>query len=170
MNFLGCSQWTLISTYFEAIQNVASSLSNWSKYIEDCAVCYFSRLTFGNRSILFGRSKRKFVFSLLKGQAKFANGFIIIFSQGDSCKPFQMTFSDRQQNMWQNNKTTERKKPWTNPSFIMNLDWKTKAGRKLKSALGKLDVLSALSVWIKAWHGGWRNLSKQKRKEELITT
>jgi len=42
----------LISTYFEAIQNVASSLSNWSKYIEDCAVCYFSRLTFGNRSIL----------------------------------------------------------------------------------------------------------------------
>lgn len=47
---------------------------------------------------------------------KFANGFIIIFSLGNSCKPFQMTFSKRQQNVWQNNMTTET----LNKSFLYN--------------------------------------------------
>ncbi len=51
----------VVSTYLEAIQNVASSLSDWSKYIEDCAVCYFSRLMFGNRSMLFDTIKSKII-------------------------------------------------------------------------------------------------------------
>ncbi len=51
----------LASTYLEAIQNVASSLSDWSKYIEDRTVCYFSRLMFGNRSMLFDTIKSKII-------------------------------------------------------------------------------------------------------------
>ncbi len=51
----------LASTYLEAIQNVASSLSDRSKYIEDRTVCYFSRLMFGNRSMLFDTIKSKII-------------------------------------------------------------------------------------------------------------
>ncbi len=51
----------LASTYLKAIQNVASSLSDRSKYIEDRTVCYFSRLMFGNRSMLFDTIKSKII-------------------------------------------------------------------------------------------------------------
>lgn len=46
-------------TYFEAVQNVATPMSHWPKYIEDSTVCYFSRQTFGSRSMLFRKGKRK---------------------------------------------------------------------------------------------------------------
>ena len=40
-------------TYFQAIQNITSPMSHRSEHIEDSAICFLSRLVYGNRSVLF---------------------------------------------------------------------------------------------------------------------
>ncbi len=77
-----------------------------------------------------------------------------------------MTFSERQQNEWQDYMTTENP-PEQSSSFIMNLDCKTsreeteKCFREVGCSFSPVSLDKSLV---------WRNLSKQKSREELITT